>query len=550
MKTTKRTWLLTFAVACGLFLSSALPGQPSDSGGPDAAAQTAGITKTSPADTEPTPEAEDQAASETSTNATGEKPQATERVASEAIVIMGQDVELKTNETAEAVVVIGGSARIHGKVRDAVVAIGGNIEVDGEVGEAAVAVMGNIKAEPGAKIHGDAVAVGGRVEAADGALIEGHKQTLAFGVPGLATPEWLGEWFRQCVLKLRPLAPQVGWIWWIVGGFFLFYVLLAALFPRPVQACVDELTRRPATTFLMGLLTKLLVPLVILILIATGIGLFVVPFVLAAVFLGALLGKLAILEALGGRLLRQVRNGSLVKPLACLVVGWMVVTLLYMVPVLGLLTMVLISVWGLGGAVTAAFAGLRREMPEKQAAPRAMPAPAPTAVPVPVGGGEFSLSATASPGVAAAADLHVPPAGEIPPIAPIMPEALSYPKAGFWERMGAAFLDVVLVSIVGGLVGGPPWGFLVALAYFAGMWTWKGTTIGGIVLGLKVARADGTPVTFAVALVRALAAAFSVIVLFLGFLWIAWDREKQGWHDKIAGTVVVRLPRGTPLVCV
>ena len=81
------------------------------------------------------------------------------------------------------------------------------------------------------------------------------------------------------------------------------------------------------------------------------------------------------------------------------------------------------------------------------------------------------------------------------------------------------------------------------------MWAWKGSTIGGIVLGLKVVRMDGQPITFAVALVRALAAAFSILVLFLGFLWIAWDAERQGWHDKIAGTVVLKLPRGTPLVC-
>jgi uncharacterized RDD family membrane protein YckC len=34
----------------------------------------------------------------------------------------------------------------------------------------------------------------------------------------------------------------------------------------------------------------------------------------------------------------------------------------------------------------------------------------------------------------------------------------------------------------------------------------------------------------------------------LGFIWIAFDAEKQGWHDKIAGTVVVQLPKGSPLV--
>jgi uncharacterized RDD family membrane protein YckC len=118
--------------------------------------------------------------------------------------------------------------------------------------------------------------------------------------------------------------------------------------------------------------------------------------------------------------------------------------------------------------------------------------------------------------------------------------------------MGAGFLDIVLASMLGGFIGAnlfPPLGFLAMLAYFAGLWTWKGTTIGGIVIGLKVVRTDNTPVTHTVAIVRALAAAFSIIMFFLGFLWIVWDKEKQGWHDKIAGTVVLRLPKGTPLVC-
>ena len=133
----------------------------------------------------------------------------------------------------------------------------------------------------------------------------------------------------------------------------------------------------------------------------------------------------------------------------------------------------------------------------------------------------------------------------------ILPETLSYPRANFWERMGAAFLDVVLVTILAGVVHRSHfWSLLIPLAYFTGFWAWKGTTIGGIVLGLKVVRLDGQPVTFAVALVRALTAAFSVVVFFLGFLWIIWDNDKQAWHDKVAGTVVLRLPRGTPLVCI
>ena len=133
---------------------------------------------------------------------------------------------------------------------------------------------------------------------------------------------------------------------------------------------------------------------------------------------------------------------------------------------------------------------------------------------------------------------------------PSVPDALSALRAGFWERMAAAFLDIILVIILTSIVHLHILGFLITLAYFTGMWTWRGTTIGGIVLGLKVVRVDGQPLTFTVALVRSLAAAFSAVVLFLGFFWIGWDPEKQGWHDKIAGTVVVRLPKAAPLVCI
>jgi uncharacterized RDD family membrane protein YckC len=37
-------------------------------------------------------------------------------------------------------------------------------------------------------------------------------------------------------------------------------------------------------------------------------------------------------------------------------------------------------------------------------------------------------------------------------------------------------------------------------------------------------------------------------VLFLGFFWAGWTREKTAWHDLIAGTVIVRMPRGIPLL--
>jgi len=585
MKTTKRTWLVLLTVTCGLLLAPLVTARETD-----VAADSQMSAPANSPDSGQTPAVSNAPAAavtnEAAINETGEsggQPQ--------PIVMFGQNVELKAGDSAEAVVVIGGSAKIHGKVRKAVVTIGGNSEVDGEVGEGVVAVMGNVHLKPGAKINedavavmgtltvdsgvkiaGDAVSVGGKFNIADGAKIHGQKVNVGLPMP-FSNVEWLGKWLKYCVFEFRPLAPQVGFVWIIAGVFFLLYLFVAAVFPRPVQVCVDGLTQRPATTFLMGLLTKILVPVVFLILAVTGIGLIVVPFLMAALFFGAVVGKVAVLEWLGLQIGRRFGSGFQ-KPLVAFLIGTILLTLLYLVPILGLLTYTILSVWGLGCAVTAAFSSMRREMPEKPTAPppaygpppvMAVAAPAPTAsapgIPpgvVPTGP---TAGATEVPGNPPPATPQAQTVAGAPPAAlPVFPPVLSCPRAGFWERMGAAFLDMVVVGFITGIahrplvlllafLNGPPVFFIVALAYFAGLWAWKGTTIGGIVLRLQVMRHDGGPLTFLVALVRGLAAAFSAVVLFLGFFWIGWDREKQGWHDKIAGTVVVRLPRSTPLVC-
>jgi uncharacterized RDD family membrane protein YckC len=439
-----------------------------------------------------------------------------------------------------------------------------------------------VTADSDVKVGGDAVSVGGRLDLANGTRVAGQKVNVGLPVPFLNRGEWLGKWLKYCVLEFRPLAPQVGFVWIIAGVFFLFYLFIAAVFPRPVQACVEVLNQRPATTILMGILTKFLVPVVFLILVITVVGLVVVPFLAAALFLGAVVGKIAILEWLGLHVGRRLGSGFQ-KPLVAFLIGSILLTLLYMVPVLGALTYTIFGVWGLGCAATAGFSRMRREMPEPPTAPppasgpppvmaaMATAAPAPTtsapSIPPAIVQGGPAAGATDSPG--ASAPVNPPPitaqaqaaADALSVALPAISPVLSCPRAGFWERMGAAFLDLVVVGFITGIahrplgfmlsfLDGPPVFFVVALAYFAGLWAWKGTTIGGVVLKLQVVRHDGGPLTFLVALVRGLAAAFSVVVFFLGFFWIGWDREKQGWHDKIAGTVVVRVPRSTPLVCI
>ncbi len=488
-----------------------------------------------------------------------------EHLQKDTLFALGHDVELKAGEHAEVVVVIGGSATIRGRCQQCVV-IGGDANIEGEVQHSTVAVLGGIKVGPEGRLGGDIVTVGGKFEAAPTAAITGHVQEIDLGKIGLPKLEWLKAWMTECVLKLRPLSPHVGWIWAIAGGFFLLYFLVALAFPRPVQVCVNELTSRPATTFLVGLLTKVLVPIVITILAMTGIGLLVVPVLMAALFFAAIIAKVALLEYFGGALGRAFGLDSARAPLLAFLAGAVLIVALYMVPIIGFITFAVLGVWGLGVAMTAVCTGMgreRRQRPPRATVPPAAggspgaPAPITPVAPAPAPGNamgfaaadptQTGLGAGAATASASTATVETPPQAAAS-TAPPVPAVGGAPLAGFWERMGAAFLDLALLSLGIGFLG--PFIFIVALAYFAGMWAWKGTTIGGIVLKLRVVRYDGAPVTFLVALVRGLAAAFSAAVFFLGFFWIGWDAEKQGWHDKIAGTVVVRLPHVVPLVCV
>ncbi len=81
--------------------------------------------------------------------------------------------------------------------------------------------------------------------------------------------------------------------------------------------------------------------------------------------------------------------------------------------------------------------------------------------------------------------------------------------------------------------------FLMVLIYFVFFWTLVGYTPGKALLGLRVTRQDGRPLSVGRALLRYLGYWVSAIPLFLGFISIFLDRKHEGWHDKLSNTHVV-----------
>lgn len=118
--------------------------------------------------------------------------------------------------------------------------------------------------------------------------------------------------------------------------------------------------------------------------------------------------------------------------------------------------------------------------------------------------------------------------------------------AGFWIRVGAYFIDLVLLIVVNFVVGlalGEPWGsivnLIVGICYFGFMESSDNQgTLGKMAVGIKVGDENGLPITFGNALGRYFAKIVSALLLCIGFLMVAWDEKSQGLHDKMAGTFV------------
>jgi len=139
--------------------------------------------------------------------------------------------------------------------------------------------------------------------------------------------------------------------------------------------------------------------------------------------------------------------------------------------------------------------------------------------------------------------------------------------AGFWIRTGAALIDTILILIITlpiltAIYGTDYWagesiflGFwdallnyiLPAIAVIV-FWVYKSATPGKMATKLTIvdAKTGGKPSTGQF-IGRYLGYYISMIPLFLGIIWVGIDKRKQGWHDKLAGTVVIRSNKTEPV---
>lgn len=139
--------------------------------------------------------------------------------------------------------------------------------------------------------------------------------------------------------------------------------------------------------------------------------------------------------------------------------------------------------------------------------------------------------------------------------------------AGFWIRTGAAIIDTVLMLIIIGPILTAIYGvdYWVSESFFHGFWdlmfnyilpaiaviifwVYKSATPGKMATKLTIvdAKTGGKPSTGQF-IGRYFAYYISILPLLLGLIWVGFDKRKQGWHDKLAGTVVIRSNLSEPV---
>ena len=128
---------------------------------------------------------------------------------------------------------------------------------------------------------------------------------------------------------------------------------------------------------------------------------------------------------------------------------------------------------------------------------------------------------------------------------PAAPAVVGGELGGFWARSAAYIVDtfvVALISVGFSVAGdiGTAISMLIGVAYFVYFWSTTGDTMGMRLMGLRVVKEDGSALSIQTGIIRYIGYLIAAFPLAAGLWLAAFDPKKQGWHDKIAGTLVVK----------
>ena len=275
----------------------------------------------------------------------GEDQPADDRLADDSQVVVTGRLEVRENERVETAIILDGDAVIDGRVDGAVIAFNGDIHVRGEVEEDVVAFNGRAIIEEGAVVQGDALS-SKRPRVADGATVEGDAKRVNFSniFNAVGTAVWIFWWFAVTISTL-------------VAG-----LLLVGVFPRIARRAVregkDEILKSLGAGAAVGIGVPLVSGLILLTLVGIPLGVAGLLSMAPLYLLGYLIGALMV----GSLILRRSGN-----PIFAFLLGWFILRVVGLVPILGGFVTFAATIYGLGAFVVAVWEATRDNPPRPAA---------------------------------------------------------------------------------------------------------------------------------------------------------------------------------------
>jgi uncharacterized RDD family membrane protein YckC len=424
-------------------------------------------------------------------------------------IVTGSSYKLAAGESTNgAVVLIGGTGQIDGTVNGDLVLIGSKATVAGTVNGDLVTIGTTLTFLSGAVANGDYVSVVSEVKGEQELTTNGERVSLNTYSPVVpVVKETLTN-----VVQLRTMSPSSIFGWILALVMLLVRLVLALIFPKVIVETEAIIRDRPGPSLLVGLAVILGGAVLSFLLAITVIGIIALPFLALALFILNIFGGAAVCYSIGKRITPQIVTQKYATYL-WIICGTVLIWVLYCIPVIGFIAAGVVSLLGIGSFAIYLVDRYRSN------ASRPLPVPVEAEKSAPVRSNPLAL-----PSIEAKL-------------------AISAPKAQFLPRLFASIIDLIVlyallssVHLSHAII--PAW-----VLYRFGMYVWKSSTLGQIVLNLQVQKRDGSSLVgdYSGALIRALSSLLSLIPLGLGFIWILFNRDLEAWHDKISETYVVQL---------
>jgi hypothetical protein len=269
-----------------------------------------------------------------------------DRLADDSQVVVTGRLEVRSDERVETAVIFDGDAVIAGRVDGAVVAFNGDVHVSGHVEEDVVAFNGRAIIEDGATVEGDVLS-SKRPRVAEGATVEGDARRVNFSAifNSVGTAVWIFWWLAVTLSVL-------------VAG-----LVLSGAFPRLVRRIVAtgkaDVGPSIGAGAAAGIVLPILSGLVLLTLVGIPLGVVGLSAMIPLYFFGYIMGCCFV----GGLILDEKVN-----PLLVFLLGFVILRVVGIVPVIGGLVTFAAMLYGLGVFVVAAWRATRDRPAEPAAA--------------------------------------------------------------------------------------------------------------------------------------------------------------------------------------